>query len=759
MTLRSHAFEALSHELRRERIQNAKRINLFRVCTVSLFFALFFLLGQVLRMPAWTGNLPLFGIYWVAGVVVYWASRRVERIARLSSLTVALFDVPMVFFLQWATFPTTPSTSGVAGFTIAVYVALVILSALSLESWCVWVTAGVGAVFGTLLQYLAGVSVGAMISSVILLALAATACHYGRLRLVALVGRVERNIAERRRTEAALHHAERMAALGALGRELSGTLDPVAVAERTTESVTGLIGAKSAVLFRLDAASGDLVGVAASGPMARAFPPGLVVAAGTSAPGLAVATRRAVTTPDVLADPAIRLDPELRARIEEAEYRSECAVPLVVRGTVWGALGVGDVLGRAFAPDEVHLIQAFADHAALALENARLYAELATRLHELETAQEQVLRAGKLAAVGQLASGVAHEINNPLAVIVGQAEMLRLRLPGADLKQRAHMIQESAMRASRIVRELQTFVRARPREVTAVDLRAVVEWVIALRQEALRVSGIELTGELPPASVMVQADTGQLQQVVLNLVLNAEHALAGRPERRIAVRAYAEGDRACVSVADTGPGVPPEVLPRIFEPFFTTKPIGKGTGLGLAICNAIVQGHGGRLVVETAVDRGSTFVVELAAHEGVATAAPAAAAARPTLGGGRVLVVDDEEFVARTLRGFLEDLGMEVSTVATAAAAWRALCTGATSFDAITLDLRMPGASGQELYDRLARDSPAVAARVIFVTGDTADPDTQAFLEQTGRPVLLKPFQIEALSVALARVLVAGRAR
>src|SRR6202035_4873916 len=153
----------------------------------------------------------------------------------------------------------------------------------------------------------------------------------------------------------------------------------------------------------------------------------------------------------------------------------------------------------------------------------------------------------------------------------------------------------------------------RPREVTAVDLRAVVEWVIALRQEALRVSGIELTGELPPASVMVQADTGQLQQVVLNLVLNAEHALAGRPERRIAVRAYAEGDRACVSVADTGPGVPPEDLPRIFEPFFTTKPIGKGTGLGLAICNAIVQGHGGRLVVETAVDRGSTFVVELAA--------------------------------------------------------------------------------------------------------------------------------------------------
>ncbi|MGH7374228.1 MAG: hypothetical protein ACREJY_08390, partial [Candidatus Rokuibacteriota bacterium] len=233
MSPRTGTAEALSHELRRERIQNATRINLLRVWTVSVFFVLFLVLGYVLHLSAWTGNLPLFAVYWAASVAVYWASRRVDRVARLSSLTVALFDVPMVFFLQWTTFPTTPSTSGVAGFTIAVFVALVMLSALSLESWCVWVTAGVGAVFGTLLQHLAGVSVGAMISTVILLALAATACHYGRLRLVALVGRVERNIAERRRTEAALHQAERMAALGALGRELSGTLDPTAVAQHT----------------------------------------------------------------------------------------------------------------------------------------------------------------------------------------------------------------------------------------------------------------------------------------------------------------------------------------------------------------------------------------------------------------------------------------------------------------------------------------------------------------------------------------------
>jgi signal transduction histidine kinase len=750
--------EALSHELRRERVHNGARINLLRVWTVSVFFLLFLVLGYLLKHPAWTGNLLLFTLYWAASVSVYWASSRVDRVARLSSLTVALFDVPMVFFLQWATFPTTPSTSGVAGFTIAVYVALVILSALSLEGWCVWVTAAAGGIFGTLLQHLAGVSVGAMISTVILLALAATACHYGLLRLVALVTRVERNVAERRRTEAALHQAERMAALGALGRGLSGTLDPSEVAQHTTESITGLIGAKSAVLFRLDSASESLVSLAASGPMALAFPPGQVTPAGSGAAGLAVSTRRPVTSPDVLDDAAFRLTPEQRALIDQGEYRAVCVVPLVARGVVVGALGVGDVLGRVFAADEVHLVQAFADHAALALDNARLYAELEARLHELETAQEQVLRAGKLAAVGQLASGVAHEINNPLAVIVGQAQMLRGRLTNPDHLERAHLIQESAMRASRIVRELQTFVRSRPREVTALDLRVVVEWVAALRKDAFRVDGIELVREVVGAPVVVMADGGQLQQVTLNLVLNAEQALAGRAQRRITLGIAEQDGWARLRVADTGPGIPPDVLPRIFEPFFSTKPVGKGTGLGLALCHAIVHGHGGRISVETEPDRGAAFVVDLPIHRAPveATEAPAAPP-KPTLGGGRVLVVDDEEYVGRTLRGFLEDLGMQVSTVEDADAAWRALSTDPRAFDAITLDLKMPGVSGQELYERLERELPAAALRVIFVTGDIADPDTQAFLDRSARPVLLKPFQIEALSLALARVLLLRR--
>jgi len=208
--------DALHRELTHERIQSAHRINLVRLWGVSAFFALFLVLGGLLRLPAWTGNLDLFAIYWTITVAVYVLSRRVERVARVASLAVAFVDMPMVSFLQWATFPTSPSASGVAGFTVGVYVLLVILSALSLENWFIFFTAAVGAAFEVMLQELAGVSTGAMASTVILLGLAASSCAYARSRLVDLVARVDRNLAEQRQAERALRQSERMASLGTL---------------------------------------------------------------------------------------------------------------------------------------------------------------------------------------------------------------------------------------------------------------------------------------------------------------------------------------------------------------------------------------------------------------------------------------------------------------------------------------------------------------------------------------------------------------
>jgi two-component system NtrC family sensor kinase len=315
-------------------------------------------------------------------------------------------------------------------------------------------------------------------------------------------------------------------------------------------------------------------------------------------------------------------------------------------------------------------------------------------------------------------------------------------------------IRTSGMQAAKIVRELQTFVRPRPREVARLDLREVIERIVALREDALRVAGVVLVRELPAAPIAVTGDASQLEQVLMNLMLNAEQAVAGRPKGRIAIRLQAQGGRVRTTVADTGPGIPADVLPRIFEPFFSTKAVGQGTGLGLSICYSIVQSHGGRLTADSRPGLGATFVVDLpAAGDGGDVKPVVAAPPVRSLGRGHVLVVDDEEAVGRMLSDLLLELGVSAAVVGDADAAWRALMREGRVFDAITLDLRMPGVSGQALYERFEARVPAAAARVIFVTGDTADAETENFLRKTGRPVLAKPVSLEPLAEALAPLL------
>jgi signal transduction histidine kinase len=208
--------ETLHRELGLERIQSARRVNTIRLWGVSAFFVLFLVLGGWLRLPAWIGNLDLFAFYWSAALGVFAATLRFEAVARFATLAVALLDMPMVYLVQRATLDTSPSASGVAGFTIGVYVLLVILAALSLETWFILFSAGAASAFEVLLQYEAGVGEGGMISTPIVLGLTAGACTYARHRLVDLAGRVEREIAEQRRAERALRQSERMASLGTL---------------------------------------------------------------------------------------------------------------------------------------------------------------------------------------------------------------------------------------------------------------------------------------------------------------------------------------------------------------------------------------------------------------------------------------------------------------------------------------------------------------------------------------------------------------
>ena len=751
--------ESLRRVLARERISNARRNNAVRFWGVSAFFLLFLVLGGILGRPEWSGNLGLFTVYWLASAVVYFSGRRSERLTLASHLAIPLFDAPVVFFLQWATMPTS-NPSGVAGFTVGIYVLLLVLASFALQRWFVVFTAVVVGTYEVLLQYFANVSGGAMASTAILISLAAFACLYAQYRLLRFLQRADRHLRGYRKAEAARRQARRVTALASLARDLSVTLDPASVAPRTVQSIVRLLNATTAVLFRFEPAGGTLVAAASTGVMRDAFPVGTVIPGDSGAVGLAVTERRVVTSPDVLNDARLAMPGTLQDRVLHSDHRAACAVPLVVRHLVIGALGVGDVAGRVFTDDEIALAQAFAEHAAFSLDNAQLYAQVEGQLRQLEATQQQLLQAGKLAAVGQLATGVAHEVNNPLATIMGQTEMIKRRITDPALAERVGKIADSALRASQIVRKLQTFVKPGVQEMGAVDVGAIIQAVLSRRLEAQRHQGLELVREVPDSVPRVMGDAGQLEQVILTLVQNAEEALAGAAVARITVTVRAGDDgRLRITVADSGPGIPPDILPRVFEPFFTTKAPNQHSGLGLSIAYSIVQHHAGRLTVESTPGSGTRFALELPTVAAVPAEDPALPASPPILAKARVLVVDDSPEVASMLRELLEDLGMEVTVSGDATAAWRILDERHAEFDAVMLDMRLPDVSGPVLYERISARLPSLAERVVFVTGDHADVELDRFIAGTGRPSLQKPFDVERLIRSLSFLLVVPDAR
>ena len=369
----------------------------------------------------------------------------------------------------------------------------------------------------------------------------------------------------------------------------------------------------------------------------------------------------------------------------------------------------------------------------------------------------QLLQAEKMAALGQTISGVAHELNNPLATILSWAERLAERNVDDKTRQGLEVILAESERAARIVRNLLTFARKRQTTRAMVDLNQVVRETLALRAYEQKVSNVQVVEALSSGLPEVFADGHQIKQVLLNLVINAEQACIGANGRgTIVVRTSHDADRgsAVLEVNDDGPGIAEERQGRVFDPFFTTKEVGQGTGLGLTVAYAIVQEHSGRIWLESTsakatVDRssgppGTSFFVELPVS-GQHLNAPAARAAQQPISleafkGLRVLVVEDEPALAVAVSEALEDAGFTVDRAGDGEEGLTRLTEA--NYDLIVCDLKMPRIDGMQFYRAMAAATPALARRVIFVTGDVAGTDAERFLEETACRWLSKPFRL-----------------
>jgi signal transduction histidine kinase len=367
----------------------------------------------------------------------------------------------------------------------------------------------------------------------------------------------------------------------------------------------------------------------------------------------------------------------------------------------------------------------------------------------------QLLQAEKLAALGQTISGVAHELNNPLATILTWAERLAQRSLDDATRRGISTILSESERAAKIVRNLLTFSRKRQSTRTMVDLNHVIRDTLALRAYEQRVTNITVIDALASGLPQVFADPHQLQQVLLNLVINAEQAMLSAHGRGLlVVRTWHEAERECVvlEINDDGPGVPGEVQQKIFDPFFTTKEVGKGTGLGLTVAYAIVQEHGGRIRVESH-GAGASFFVELPITAGrLREPSPAASSLDlDKLAGTRVLVVEDEPALAAAVADALGDAGFVVDRAGDGEEALARV--GERSYDLIVCDLKMPRLDGMSFYRAIAATAPELARRVIFVTGDVVGTDAERFLDESGCRWLAKPFRLGDLLRAARDVL------
>jgi two-component system NtrC family sensor kinase len=376
--------------------------------------------------------------------------------------------------------------------------------------------------------------------------------------------------------------------------------------------------------------------------------------------------------------------------------------------------------------------------------------------------QQQLIQSEKLSAIGELISGIAHELNNPLTGVMGYSELLQMRQDlDARAKESLFKINNLALRCQKIVQNLLSFARKQKPERTLSDINQILESTVELRSYELQVNNIQISRELDRNLPKTIADAHQLQQVFLNVLTNGEQAMLeahGKGHFTIRTRTNGQKTKIIVEISDDGPGIPERNLTRIFDPFFTTKEVGKGTGLGLSISYGTIKEHGGDIYARSRLGKGTTFFIELPVIARLQNDTGAVSQQKAqgrnfdeVARGKRVLVVDDEQYILDFFVEVFQSLSMPVETAANGRTALEKMRLN--EYDLIVTDFKMPQMSGRDLFDWIKENRPRLAPRIIFVTGDTVSPETYSFFEDHGSRYLAKPFKIDEVKEVIRQVL------
>ena len=541
--------------------------------------------------------------------------------------------------------------------------------------------------------------------------------------------------------------------LARLARMLTESLDAADVGKRIVESSLGLLGGAFSVL-RLLQADGSLKLISSQGePEALATVPPII------APGVGVVGRAAregipVWSADVYNDSSLTYSDDLRAFIGTRRVRGYLAVPLRVKREIIGVIGIGDFKTRVFSENEVTLLQTFADQAAIALENSRLYGDLRAALRAVEESQQRVVQGERLRALGEMAGGVAHDFNNVLAIVVGRAEVLLNETEDAELQRQLNVIIKVALDAAQTVKRIQEFTRMRrARPFQPVDLATIISEVVEVTRsrwkDDAQARGLqyEVVAELRPTPI-VAGDPAELREALTNIVFNALDAM---PEGgRVTLSTDVEGTHVLCRVSDTGIGMAEDVRQRIFDPFFTTKGE-RGTGLGLSVVYGIVTRHNAELDVQSQLGQGTTFIIKFP-PPGETVVEPVARPVGKSSRKGRILVIDDEREVGDVLQDALTRDGHQVVYCTDGESG--IACVEKEAFDLVITDLGMPGISGWEVARIVKQVRPGTPVAMVTGWGDRIDP-----VDAEGRGVdyvVAKPFKRDGIREMVASALRSG---